>query len=598
MSFIDILDLFVKIGIKDNASKEVESLSSKIGNGLKTAAKVGTVAVAGAATAISALTKMSIENFAEYEQLIGGAELMFGDAFATVQKNAQEAYRTVQMSQNEYLQQVNGFATGLKKSLGDNEQAAAELAHRIVQAEADVVAATGNTAENVQNAFNGIMKNNFTMLDNLQIGIVPTKEGFADLIDQVNEWNEEHGRFTNYEMENLADMQSALVDYIEMVGLSGYAQNEAASTIQGSLATTKAAWSNLLTGLSDGEQDLSVLVENLISSASNTAKLILPRITKALTGSIGAISDVVSGVIDILPETITTALPQIASAAIEIIKTLVDSLANNSSEIANVAVEMISVLALGIVDMLPAILDAGVDIILSLCEALTKPEMIEELTVVAIETVITLAAGILSALPQIVSSAADLISALVQGLLNGLMRLFTTGAELVGSFVQGLKDKYGSLSESGDEIVETIKEAILNKLEQAKTWGMDLITNFIDGIKSRWNALKETVSSVAQTVKDFIGFSEPEKGPLSNFHTYAPDMIDLFVQGIKDNEWKLRDQLSKSLNLQTEFVNSANQNQRNGGISVVQNIYSNSTSAIDLMQEAQYRARQAVIFGV
>ena len=100
---------------------------------------------------------------------MGGAELLFGDAYDFIAGRAANAYAHVQMSQNEYLQQVNGFATGLKTALGGNEQAAAELAARIIEAEADVVAATGNSQEAVQNAFNGIMKSNFTMLDNLDI---------------------------------------------------------------------------------------------------------------------------------------------------------------------------------------------------------------------------------------------------------------------------------------------------------------------------------------------------------------------------------------------------------------------------------------------
>ena len=143
-------------------------------------------------------------------------------------EKARNAYETVQMSQNDYLQQVNGFATGLKTALGGNVQAAAELADKVITAEADVVAATGNTQEAVQNAFNGIMKSNFTMLDNLQLGIAPTKEGFQQLIDKVNEWNAENGEATAYTIDNLADCQAALVDYIEMQGLAGYAANEAA----------------------------------------------------------------------------------------------------------------------------------------------------------------------------------------------------------------------------------------------------------------------------------------------------------------------------------------------------------------------------------
>lgn len=160
---MNLFELFVKIGVKDEASKNVSSIASKLGNGLKTAAKIGTAAVGVASAAVVALTKQSIESYAEYEQLVGGAELMFGKAYDTVAKNAQEAYKTVQMSQNEYLQQANGFATGLKTALGGNEKAAADLSHKIIQAEADIIAATGNSAENIQNAFNGIMKSNFTI---------------------------------------------------------------------------------------------------------------------------------------------------------------------------------------------------------------------------------------------------------------------------------------------------------------------------------------------------------------------------------------------------------------------------------------------------
>ena len=160
---MNLFELFVKVGVKDEASSGLSNITGKLGNGLKTAAKVGVAAVSAAATGIVALTKQAVESYAEFEQLSGGAELMFGDAYNYVMERSQEAYKYVQMSQNEYLQQVNGFATGLKTALGGNEQAAAELADRIIAAEADIVAATGNTQENVQNAFNGIMKNNFTI---------------------------------------------------------------------------------------------------------------------------------------------------------------------------------------------------------------------------------------------------------------------------------------------------------------------------------------------------------------------------------------------------------------------------------------------------
>lgn len=236
--------------------------------------------------------KASLEAYGNYEQLAGGAQLMFGDAYATVAENAKNAYKTVQMSQNDYLQQVNGFATGLKTALGGNEQAAADLAHKIIVAEADVVAATGNTQEAVQNAFNGIMKSNYTMLDNLQLGITPTKEGFQEVIDKVNEWNEAQGNATNYTIANLADCQSALVDYITMQGLAGYAGMEASGTIQGSTASMKAAWENLSAGMADETADMEQLAAAFVDSVGAAADNTGDRVKQIVRGVANAAGEI------------------------------------------------------------------------------------------------------------------------------------------------------------------------------------------------------------------------------------------------------------------------------------------------------------------
>lgn len=238
--------------------------------------------------------KAAYTSYARYEQLAGGAQLMFGDAYDFVAEKARSAYKTVQMSQNDYLQQVNGFATGLKTALGGNVQAAAELADKVITAEADVVAATGNTQEAVQNAFNGIMKSNFTMLDNLQLGITPTKEGFQQLIDKVNEWNAENGEATSYTIDNLADCQAALVDYIEMQGLAGYAANEAAGTIEGSTASMKAAWQNLATGMADSSADMEGLTKDFVDSVFTAGRNIIPRVQQIVTGVGTATAEAIS----------------------------------------------------------------------------------------------------------------------------------------------------------------------------------------------------------------------------------------------------------------------------------------------------------------
>lgn len=266
----------------DGASRKTSTFASV----LKTAIAGGAI-VAGMkklADVVTDIGKASYESYKSYEQLAGGAQLMFGNAYDFVAQKARNAYKTVQMSQNDYLQQVNGFATGLKTALGGNVQAAAELADKVITAEADVVAATGNTQEAVQNAFNGIMKSNFTMLDNLQLGITPTKEGFQQLIDKVNEWNAENGEATAYIIDNLADCQAALVDYIEMQGLAGYAANEAAGTIEGSTASMKAAWQNLATGMADSSADMEGLTQDFVDSVFTAGKNIIPRVQQIVTG--------------------------------------------------------------------------------------------------------------------------------------------------------------------------------------------------------------------------------------------------------------------------------------------------------------------------
>lgn len=296
----NVFELFATISLDtdeyERKLKDSENKTSTFADVLKANLASGAI-IAGVkklAGVVADVGKAAYTSYARYEQLAGGAQLMFGDAYDFVAEKARNAYKSVQMSQNDYLQQVNGFATGLKTALGGNVQAAAELADKVITAEADVVAATGNTQEAVQNAFNGIMKSNYTMLDNLQLGIAPTKEGFQQLIDKVNEWNAENGEATAYTIDNLADCQAALVDYIEMQGLAGYAANEAAGTIEGSTASMKAAWQNLATGMADSSADMEGLTKDFVDSVFTAGKNIVPRVQQIVTGVGTATAEAIS----------------------------------------------------------------------------------------------------------------------------------------------------------------------------------------------------------------------------------------------------------------------------------------------------------------
>ena len=444
---MNLMDLFVKISVDDKASSQVETLSGKLKSGLVTAAKVGAAAVAAAGTAIIAIGKQAIEQYAEYEQLVGGAKLMFGDAYDFVAEKAKNAYSTVQMSQNDYLQQVNGFATGLKTALGGNEQAAAELADKIINAEADVVAATGNSQEAVQNAFNGIMKSNYTMLDNLQIGITPTKEGFQEVIDKVNEWNAANGEATNYVIDNLADAQSALVDYIEMQGLQGYAANEAANTIQGSLASMKGAWQNLLTGVANDNANFEVLVSSFVDSLVGVGENIIPRINIVIQGLTQLIAEASQTIIPLAVETLLQNLPAIVAAGMDLIMALVNGILDNIDLLIDCTLELIDVVVDKLIENLPKLIDGGIRLI------------------------IALGIGLIEAIPQLVGKIPEIITAIIKGFASGASRILDIGKNIVEGVWQGIKN--------------------------AAKWLKDKIFGFFDGIIGG--------------VKDFLGIHSPSK---------------------------------------------------------------------------------------
>lgn len=590
---MNLFELFVKIGVDDQASGKISTITEKIGNGLAKASKIGV-------TAVATLGTVAIKTFADFEQLVGGAELMFGDAFETVMNNAKNAYKTVQMSQNEYLTQVNGFATGLKTALGGNEQAAADLAHKIIQAEADVVAATGNSQEAVQNAFNGIMKSNFSMLDNLQIGITPTKEGFQEVIDKVNEWNKANGEATNYQMGNLADMQSALVDYIDMVGMSGYAQKEASGTILGSFASMKAAASDFVTSLIDENADVGDSWNNLKETIKTFVDNIKPKIVEFLS-AISPIATVVAGItsafiafkiaasISALLGTLTTAWTayKAANEGATVAQWLLNAAMN-----ANPIVLIVTLIA-GLVAAMITLWHTNDDFKNALIGAW---DAIKNAAVVVWESI---AKFFTEDIPNAFNAVIKFVKDNWQSLL-----LFITNP--IAGALKLLYDLNPKFREWVDTLWNSISSGFTSLVQGALTWGKDLVSNFIGGIKENLPSLKDVIKGAGQLIKDFIGFSEPKKGPLSNFHTYAPDMMDLFIKGIKDNEGKLQNQIAKTFDFETATISGGYDvdGSRSGsvgglrGVSVVQNIYSQAKTAADLMQEALYQQERAVYIGV
>lgn len=442
------------------AKKGVEDSTNQLSASVIAKAQLMAQAIAGAiktaASGAKNLIQGTVEAFGDYEQLKGGAELMFGKGFDTVMGHAKTAYKDVQMSMNDYLTQANSYSTGLKESLGGDEQAAADLSHKIIKAQADLVSATGNSQEAVANALGGIMKNNFSMLDNLQLGIKPTKEGMQEVIDKMNEMNGTH-----YEMGNLADMESAIVDYISYAGMADYATKEAAGTIQGSLAMTKASWENLLTAFGSGE-GVDDAFSQLLESAGLFANNVKPVIKRALEGMGQVLLEEGPKLVVGLADGIANGIPEAIPKVIEVVKSIGAKFSEHTDELKSAGKKLLEGLLTGISEA------TGIDIDVSAITAVFGK--IGELGGGALDTVVGLFQKAGPPVAAFVGSLVDLGSTIAGQVLTAFENIAPVIETVVGAVVEfgsAILDKVSPalqglgefLSENG-EIIGTVVAAI------------------------------------------------------------------------------------------------------------------------------------------
>lgn len=542
-----IIELFGADKAKNEIDETTDHAERKGSKLLSTMAKIGTAAIAAGSAAVVAIGKQALSSYADYEQLVGGAQLMFGEAYDYIADKAANAYKTVQMSQNDYLQQVNGFATGLKTALGGNEQAAAELADRIINAEADVVAATGNSQEAVQNAFNGIMKSNYTMLDNLQIGITPTKEGFQEVIDKVNEWNTANGRATEYQIENLADCQSALVDYIEMVGMQGYASREAADTIQGSVASMKGAWSNLLTGIADENADFKTLTSNFVDSLVSVGKNIIPRISVILGGISQLVTSASTTIIPMVITTITDNLPALLQAAVALVGALGQGIIDSLPAITQAAIDILFFLANGLIENLPTLIDGIVQVTLTIVQMLTSTDFLIQLNETALQLIMTLAQGLIDAIPQLIATIPLIIGNWLAAVVVQLPSIIQMGIDLLFALIDGIIQCIPELVAAVPTLIIAFINGIVNNLDKiilaAPQIIVSLITGIVGAIPELIAAVPRIIAAIADTIRNYDwgsigrnivqGLKDGIAGMWDNIKNWFSEKVDGLVGGVK-----------------------------------------------------------------
>lgn len=375
---MNLLDLFVKISVDDGdvdkgfseTSSKAETLAGKLKGGLVTAAKVGGAAIAAAGAAAIAITKQAVENYGEYEQLVGGVETLFKSSADTVMQYAANAYQTAGMSANEYMTTVTAFSASLLQSMGGDTDAAAEKANLAITDMSDNANKMGTDMQSIQNAYQGFAKQNYTMLDNLKLGYGGTKEEMQRLLDDANALNAAQGNYTNYTIDSYADIVDAIHTVQTEMGITGTTQLEASTTIQGSIASMKAAYENFITGLGDENANISELSAQLIESVGTVAENVLPVVETVLKNIAQAVQEDGPAMIEKFVSYAIEKLPEIISLGLQMVVSLVKGIAQNIPQIVTSVLNMMATIVQTIWDAIPDIIEVGKNIVRGLWDGI------------------------------------------------------------------------------------------------------------------------------------------------------------------------------------------------------------------------------------
>lgn len=521
----------------DESSSKAEELSGKIGKGLATAAKLGAAAIVAAATAVGALTKKSLEEYAEYEQLVGGVETLFKDSADVVMQYANNAYKTAGLSANDYMETVTSFSAALLQSLGGDTEAAAKQADLAITDMADNANKMGAAMGDIQNAYQGFAKQNYTMLDNLKLGYGGTKEEMQRLIDDANALNAAQGNLTNYSIDSYADIVSAIHDVQTEMGITGTTAKEASTTIQGSLSAMKSAWTNLLTGIGDDSQDLDKLINNFVDSTGTAAENILPRLGKIITG-IGSLAERLAPVVAAaIPGLVTTVLPELVQSGIS----------------------MVGAILQGLVQMLPQIIQYGVDMVITLIESISSDP--ESLVETAIMLVVTIVSGLIDALPKLIAAAAELVTGLLRALISNAPNLLAAGLKLVGKIAEGIANSLGEIVKAGAKVVDSIIDGIAGAWKKLTGWFKGIWNDLFGGLSANVSVNGSAKGAVAgvngshASGLDYVPFdgyiAELHKGEM-----VVPKREAQTLRNSEETEYLLRQILDCLKSSQTISINS------------------------------------------
>lgn len=503
--------------LKDTGSKAEKSGSKfeKFGGVLKgIGAAMGTVALAAGAAAVE-LGKQVVSAYADYEQLVGGVDTLFKDASSTVQKNADNAFKTAGMSANEYMETVTGFSAALISSLGGDTKKAASVADQAVTDMSDNANKMGTDIGSIQNAYQGFAKQNYGMLDNLKLGFGGTKSEMERLLKETEKISG-----VKYDISNFSDVTEAIHVIQTEMGITGTTAKEATETISGSIDGMQSAISNLMAGLGNSSADIGVLIGNVVEAFQNVIKNILPVIQNIVSALPAVVDAIVQALGQLLPtlleavtslfsqvvETILGLLPALIPVVVQAVLTIVQTLIENLPLLIDAAFQLVTTLIQGLGEALPELIPITIQAIITIVNGLI--ENLPLLLDAALQLIMGLAQGLITALPILIESLPQIITGIVNFIISAIPQIIQTGIQLLTSLVSALPDIINAIVAAIPVIIQNIINAVIGAIPQLIDAGIQLLVALIGAlpqiITTIANAMPQIISGITGTLVNNI----------------------------------------------------------------------------------------------
>ena len=448
---------------------------------------VGTLKKVIAAAGIGKIISESINLGGALQQSLGGVETLFKDSADTVKAYAAQAYKTVGLSANDYMEQTTSFAASLLSSVSQDTNAAAQLANMAMVDMADNANKMGTDMQDIQNAYQGFAKQNYTMLDNLKLGYGGTQAEMQRLLKDAEKLSGVH-----YDLGNLADMYSAIHVIQQEMDITGTTAKEAATTLTGSFAAMKAAAENVMGNWSTGadlteplqalaDTAQTFLVDNLLPMIGNVLagipEIVYSLVPELLQTGTELLSSLAQGFTEGIPEFFSTALPQLLA--------FTDQLRDNAASFVDAGLNLITQLLNGLIAGLPDLIAYVPDIIINICGIINDnmPKILGE----GVAIIVQLVVGIVKAVPDLLANWKKILQAVLSVI--SAINWLNIGKTILTGVANGVKSMGSSLLNAFKGGFSSALAWIKSLPSQAVQWGKNLIQSFINGLTGKGGAV-------------------------------------------------------------------------------------------------------------